>query len=153
MNLDELKPGVELDRLVAEKVMGWESFTMGYWDTAQRNHYPYHESERQTELEGWLETVGFPELVGHYFIDVESDFFTAVGNWKPSIDIACAWRVIEYLREKGFTIYLFYNTESEGSYLWRVGFRSDQVWPPTGEAETAPLAICIAALKVMENES
>jgi hypothetical protein len=164
VNIDKLECGEELDRLIAEKVMGWESFTMGYWGTTQRDHYPYHENERQTELEAWLEKVDLQEI-GHFFIDVENDFHVGVGAWKPSANISDAWQVVEKLVNTGHCPALLYNDnehwtlsldglqnlpldEGEEFDLYTTFFVEKGMW-----LDSVPLAICIAALKAVENEN
>jgi hypothetical protein len=74
------------------------------------------------------------------------------GLWKPddgatdfphySTDIAAAWQVIEKMRgeESGMRVYRI-----ESMSYWQFGFRG----APWAEADTAPLAICRAALKTV----
>lgn len=57
-----------------------------------------------------------------------------------STDIADAWLVVEKMRERGFVISATPNQQS-----WCATFGADSVW-----GETAPLAICRAALAAVE---
>jgi Phage ABA sandwich domain len=88
----------EIDRLVAEKVMGWEA--------------------------------------GKY----------AYGSWFPTTNIADAWKVVEKLSKDGFEFQVWrekngkYNVEFAKDFFYVFGF---------AESETAPLAICLAALKAV----
>jgi len=63
-------------------------------------------------------------------------------NLADARQIVAAWRVVEKLG----TIRLAHDAEGD---LFQAGFISDDRWV-FSEAETAPLAICLAALKVVE---
>lgn len=66
-------------------------------------------------------------------------------NWSPSSEIADAWIVVEKMQSKGFCF------DADGNAL-RKRFRFG-VGQEIGEAETAPLAICRAALlAIMETK-
>lgn len=109
-----MNAGVELDKLVAEKVMGLK--------VVEDNEYP-----------------------GEYlYLNEERD-----PRWIPeySIDIADTWRVIEKLDRAGWHVTLTWvGSWTSGINAWRCLFFSYENW---GEAtaSTAPLAICLAALK------
>lgn len=144
MNFDELKPGPELDKLIAERVMGLISCDM--WRSVYNAMSAI--AGRAVYLRGKCE-------------HNDNECYPADNPREYSSDIACAWQVIEHLKKRKFTVYLFYNTEAKSNSLWRVGFRNgeaweadmppDKVWSSAGEATTVPLAICIAALKAVEN--
>lgn len=118
---DAMNPGPELDRLIAEKVMGWV------------------ESGRcwSGEDEAFLYYVNTPDLV---------DSGELANAWAPSVDIECAWRVAEKLRFCVVPLEV-YDSEaaSESHGAWAAGVDGQSVI-----ADTAPLAICLAALKVVE---
>lgn len=64
-----------------------------------------------------------------------------------STDIAAAWTVVEKLGEDGFLLYRVSNRP-----IWRAQFNLAEAvfdWPGYADAETAPLAICRAALSAV----
>ena len=61
-----------------------------------------------------------------------------IRHWHPSTDIACAWEVLEKLRR-----HIFQLSDDEG---WCCTFSMRF----NAKADTAPLAICRAALKAVE---
>jgi hypothetical protein len=66
-----------------------------------------------------------------------------------STDVAAAWQVVERMRARGFALELHY--EFGWSRQWVADFSNDG-WLSTGEqlGDTAPLAICRAALAAVE---
>ena len=118
----------DIDREVAEKVMGWNPNEDGDWDTPDGHWCGYYEHE-----------------------------------WHPSTSISDAWQVVEKLNKQGIVISLMdqhgYDEEKNNYRMWRVGFMDEkaheqnksreQVWFEVEEADTAPLAICMAALKAV----
>jgi len=81
----KLEPGPELDRLVAERVMGWK--------------------------EGKDFGVGESGIV--WYIREGPKYFerTRIEAWSPSTDIAAAWQVVEKLANRGIVVVV----ESEGA--------------------------------------
>lgn len=70
-------------------------------------------------------------------------------SFRPSVDVAMAWEVVEEFMRNGTDFFLYANFQgsTEGS-RWRAGRTPIHVGEGTyAEAETAPLAICLAALK------
>ena len=128
-----MKPGRELDALVAEKVMGWkpllgpskemdEGFKERYWEYA-RNH-----ALRLTP---------------------ESSFLPGLEHPVPpySTDIGAVWEVVEKL---GLAFELGWLPEDKG-FNWDASFgekRGSEAGTTT-YASTAPHAICLAALKAV----
>lgn len=104
----------EIDRLVAERVMGWTNVSV--------------EGTRfGTTPEGKVHAI-----VPQY-----------------STDMSAAWKVVERLRLLGYQGGIDWATESG----YECAFGSSPIPPYEGQSfstETAPLAICLAALKVME---
>ena len=113
----------EIDAQVAEKVMGWKVID----DGEDRDDYPivtWHEgSEYQPDR--------YLFWAGEDVDGVE---------WSPSTDIAAAWEVAEKLTAK-----LRYKIAIE-TYEGEVY----TIKPCGVSAITAPMAICLAALKAME---
>ena len=111
--------GRELDALVAEKVMGWKV----------DNEHPY-----TTYYDGI-------DFMGSNCEDDQA-------YWSPSTDIAAAWQVVEKMRERGYDTCVS-NGERPPPNVWEAEI---YVYPGglgggCEKADTAPLAICLAALK------
>ena len=68
--------------------------------------------------------------------------YTHDSDWYPSTDMSAAWQVVEHLRDR-WTVQI----RSDGERLWCVTFRTSTVHHAKGD--TAPLAICRAALKMV----
>jgi hypothetical protein len=102
----------EIDRLVAEKVMGFEIYSVA---------------------KGLYENKG------------------KVISFEPSINIADAWQVVEKLRER--RIFSLYDAwDEDDNKIFCANFQYNDTYHVVdykGYAETAPLAICLAALKVV----
>lgn len=117
-----MKAGRELDALIAEKVMGLPE----------------------------------PDLKGHTIVplpdSVRSEAWSKIPEY--STNIADAWLVVEKLKDKDlhfvFGTVVFDNlggnrlTKNYGAFFGALGERIEQI-----EAETAPLAICLASLKAI----
>ena len=82
----KLEPGPELDRLMAEKVMGWKRTTEG----------------APPGCAYWKDDDGFVRA---------NETPGGSLNWNPSTDIAAAWQVVEKLASKGIVVVI----ESEGA--------------------------------------
>lgn len=112
----------ELDRDVAEKVVGW----------------------RYREDDG-----GFFAPGDEWFVDQDGLRVECVDLPTYSTSISAAWEVVEKMREIGFT-YVQIEACFDGG--WRVAFGLDPM-AIVKSANTAPLAICKAALAAVEAES
>jgi hypothetical protein len=115
------KAGPELDAAVAEKIMGWKSD--GRW---------------------WAGSKGLTDSATTGFEVGESRY-----RFSPSEFIDHAWLVVEKLQEDRSII----RVEGQKSrwevtilHAWAGTPPKDYV-PPSAKAPTAPLAICLAALK------
>jgi hypothetical protein len=123
MSVDELPAGPELDRLVAEMVMGWQ-WGKNRIDAGMDAFGDWREAH---EVEGPIRNPG------GYF----------VRHWSPSTDIAHAWEVVERMSELGNPLRHLSDGRSRIGYFFaRFGDSTEGNWP----AETAPLAICRAAI-------
>ena len=71
---------------------------------------------------------------------------TSYGSFKPSTSIAAAWEVVEKLRKEEIPIEI--TSGFFGPYSCRIA--SNHGWLAMVQADTAPLAICRAALKACE---
>lgn len=103
----------EIDRLIAERVMGWTDLSV----TGNR-----------------FGTT--PEGKPHRIIP------------QYSTEISAAWEVIEKLRFLGYQGGIDW-ARPEAGYECSFGSSLPPDQRPSSQAETAPLAICLAALKVM----
>lgn len=132
--MSEYEAGREFDALVAEKVMGW--LVVRDFNGAVGGGDP-----------SWDEAVTrLPALVlyraGGWSLHRGSGYET----WRPSRDIAAAWEVVEEVGRDGWWIELTVGSESV------VCTMAPLTWHlPWGEAsaDTAPLAICLAALQAI----
>lgn len=108
--MTDLPAGPEMDRLIAEKVMGWTLNEDGNWiDGEGEYRYPSPES------------------------------FAGLSAFGPSTNIAHAWQVVERMRE-----IIRPSIEYVDGLGWRADFETSYGW-----GETAPLAICRAAIAAM----
>lgn len=137
MAIDELLAGRELDALIAEKVMGWKRIPV----PPDANGHFAGEALMQTDPPPnfrWnpLGKIPFDTWVPHF-----------------STDIAAAWQVVEKLVAEGYCPALLYDDEGHwGLFFDGVSQAEAQpesyvVFTTPAWADTAPLAICLAALK------
>ena len=126
----KLEPGPELDRLMAEKVMGWKRTTKGappgcaYW-------------KDDDGLVRANETPG------------------GSLDWNPSTDIAAAWEVVKYMAQRQFDFILSGHGEKYIVQVWNADPGANRVRNPLATVYgPVPLAICQAALlAVMEADN
>ncbi len=119
MDIDKLEASPELDALVAEKVMGWKLGKL----------FPSSESQY------WIDSGGEPTL--YRTLNCKDREITI---FQPSLDIACAWEVVEKLE-------MIVGPGGEG---WQAMEQYDLDAPGFhATAPSAPLAICRAALKAV----
>lgn len=112
----------EIDKLIAEKVMGWRVFkTTEEWQKAGSPT-----GQKITVLD---QTPKFE--IPHY-----------------STDIAAAWQVVEKMHSDGNHVQVWRNKNNN---FWRASMRFEHgKWGKYfTQANTAPLAICLAALKAI----
>ena len=105
----------DIDKQIAEKVMGWE--------------------KRQAHFH--------PSNPTYWFDGDERQMITAA--WSPSTNIAHAWQVVEKMR----TIHFKWFEMAHRPNGYTCNFTGDP--KHTEFDKTAPLAICKAALKVIES--
>lgn len=113
MDFESLKPGRELDALVAEKVMGWKRSLTGFW-------FP-------PDLHPNANIIGHE--IPHY-----------------STDTGAAWEVVEKFPH----FYLFrWIAGGPMPGQWECRFSDTDDGTKIVWADTAPHAICLAALKAV----
>lgn len=70
--------------------------------------------------------------------------------WSPSTDISAAWEVVEKMRASRYEIVL---DDLGGDSQWRCRWdRDDCGCVGTAEHPSAPMAICLSALKALESK-
>ena len=133
-----------MDKLIAKKVMGWKCNRSGYYATVETDDLVFaSEWDAGKQLNtgratGWR----WQEDGDYYACGLECEV------WSPSTDMRAAWVVADKLN---MSIIRLDNT-------WLTGCFNNGWWPdshaldgqlyPSVEAETAPLAICRAALLI-----
>lgn len=133
----QYKPGKELDVLIAEKVMGWCRLS---WEDA----YPKSKFQKgRKELTHYWYTKPHPEKdpteVG--LAENSDDYYNPKEAFSPSTNIEEAWQVVEKIDLlSGANL----GKNSEGT--WGVWFNEGD----TIFGESAPHAICLAALKTLK---
>lgn len=140
MKYAEMSAGLELDALIAEKVMGAVVYDRQVQGTAKRESICLRNGDHLLK--------GAPY---QFPADAENDkWYYQYEYWSPSTDIRCAWTVLEALVARGYTFEVF----ARGAKGW--GAASGPKSPPDviyhpmlAFGETAPLAICRAALQVL----
>lgn len=121
----------EIDFQVAERVMGWTK-GMLYWRDRDGN-----------DTERYEEYSGYPE---------DGEGVTPNSAWSPSTDIADAWQVVETLVKRFYWLVqvahcIDMNSPIMVGWMCRVNTYGLNI---VERADTAPMAICLAALKVAE---
>lgn len=123
-----MEAGRELDALVAEKVMGWR------WISYNNNGFILVPPDQHSRMK--------PE----YVFQDKAGSREHAGLPRYSTDIAAAWEVVEKLHEiPGYEIIDIRLCSIGYAILAPMGNHMKSV----STAETAPLAICLAALKAV----
>lgn len=133
-----MKAGRELDALVAEKVMGWIKTDESKYD---------EEGIEMTVMESPQGAMA--QAFGWGFECDFDDFGPSLPRF--SSDVSAAWEVIEHFSEthRGSVVRWFgKNGERYAASFWPL-METDVVPRDHIPAETAPLAICLAALKAV----
>jgi hypothetical protein len=129
MDYDTLGPGREMDALVAEKVMGWplQSSAPYTWPHVTLNVDPTHDCL-------WLFRMA--DKGTHYTQE----------HWSPSTSISAAWEVVEKFDSFSIVHNAFYKKLGEEFIVCELTKYEPEAYAEA-RANTAPLAICRAALK------
>lgn len=132
-----LEAGRELDALVAEKVMGWER--VEGVDINRREGVP----EEKLDADRW-------HCRRAWFVGNERKACEECGTLPTySTDIAAAWEAVEKVLPDFLVDLTYWHIDSPHVTLYR---RNDSSENYSGIAPTAPLAICLAALKAVGYE-
>lgn len=138
-----MKPGRELDVVIAERVMGWSR--RGAGDHTKPEHRPSKDFPGRV-INNWdskgphdyLESPGGRSRI--YFCGCDD-----IGEEIPrySSDIAATWEVVERLHKLD---------PDDGLKIWFIGHWQASFGATIADADTAPHAICLAALKAVVGE-
>jgi hypothetical protein len=109
----------EIDRLVAEKVMGWEPV--------------YDDGDLISFITGY----------GTLFFSDDDEC-----EWNPSTDIRDAWLVVEELIDRGYDFNLWRSEQREYNAEFQIQ-KKDGFVVSYGESDHAPTAICFASLEAV----
>ena len=141
-----MNPGRELDALVAEKVMGWKTWKSkhGHWELGTPGGKPISTFGRRDSSVRYDSVSGKRVREVLWWEDLYEDELPSY-----STSIAAAWEVFEWLCKRGDDIaevvQLTFNVQNG---WWCTSERWTQI-DVQGNAPTAPLAICLAALKAV----
>lgn len=127
----------EINYRIALEIMGWEELRVGYYGTED-------ETPRQKELEDWLDKLGV-ESVGEYYIDVEKNYIFPKELWEPCNLVEQAWEVLEKFPYTDWDIII-----CSSPIEWCCSISRWNKIAVYITSETAPMAICLAALKAIE---
>jgi hypothetical protein len=140
-----MQPGPELDRLVAEKVMGWRRMT---WieQCSQSDDYVCEEYDSSMPDE-WCSLREDGLWIAQHLVEERNGYYE--GAWTPSADIKKAWEVVEKLKSEGWSYSVSDHTLPHAT-KW-TGWHLAEFGDFCDSAETAPHAICLAALKAVQS--
>jgi hypothetical protein len=145
-----MKPGRELDALVAEKVFGflWHRWSPEKDATAT----PDLRGHRFLKPAGTIEQFAAWDSPPFVLASLDDPIWQGDNTEVPpySTDIAAAHQVLDKVMERAFGVWLG-GTHEAG---WWCEFALDGVWKAHSgyEITTAPLAICLAALAAVSAE-
>jgi ABA sandwich protein len=148
--IDKLEPGRELDALVAEKVMGWLWCIQACGDISRPGQYE------------WSRFLAPPANAAAWR-DIWNGKTEAIIEERPrfamgfSTDIAAAWLVVEKMRQTKRFCCLKLHSDFDFVYSFSLTLYT-QRYQDCGrhepdfiaQAQTAPLAVCRAALKAVK---
>jgi hypothetical protein len=142
MTLEEalaLPAGAELDALVAEQVMGWPLWRPESRGGAVLESWGFDAHGRVQKVVERRETTAGRE-----------GWWTCPELWSPSTDIAAAWEVVTDVSR---TLKVEVYRDGHTTTFWMCSIEhDDNSEAGYAVAETAPLAICRAALKACWKE-
>lgn len=148
--MSEMKPGRELDALIAEKVMGFVIADVGCG------------SDVVTGEEKFKEMIAVDECDKDTYLKAKVGenlkYFKEIPNY--STDISAAWEVVEKIKswqiktEWGRGQFILLDDQGEWIAGWYPeGGPGDRSIEFSGTSESASHAICLAALKAVENKN
>jgi hypothetical protein len=138
-NPTTMEAGQELDRLVAELVMGWSLY---HYDKGERG------SEYWSLLDEHCNAIVYSWRPGSYMTEFKSEK-DAFAWFKPSENIGQAWEIEERLRPTHWIDIQDMRTHYDVTIRRNIDDQS----PAIATAETLPLAICRAALLAVQHKA
>lgn len=154
--MSDLKPGRELDALIAEKVMGLSLFDPSPFWGKDHVHGQKHVdrcaicgARTHTESTQSAEVLGLTPTgkLDHWFEPVPLPIY--------STDIAAAWQVVDHLTKQDIHLNVIHHDSSAGAFKLPPGWACSITSRERGEIAfgiSAPHAICLAALKLVNPE-
>jgi len=138
MKIEDIKAGRELDVLVAEKVMNDKGIT--YYAILTKYGKEISQAATTFHADGLMRS-----LFG------ASRYEKRIRYIPYSTDIAAAWQVVEKMQKK-YVINIEVDCENIWVEIWRDSTDEPSNYKQVADesADTAPLAICLAALKAIE---
>lgn len=125
-----MEAGLELDRLVAEKIIGWTDIQI----------VPHWQNSRKV-LEGIK-----PDTIASQYTGYRSKH--VIPGY--SSDIAASWTVVNKLNDLGFAVFIEQMTDGLcNAYIKKESLEISLVISETERLTKAPHAICLAALKAI----
>ena len=149
MNVNKMEAGRETDALIAEKVVGLlREYQPGRWS--------FNRSLAIREFPNGVKELSRPNIEGEKVWERgNGDRYFTQAIPRYSTDMAAAWEVVEKMQQKFFVRLIC--GRNEGRKNARLSFSCDIGYYETSgkeewysEANTMPLAICRAALQVLE---
>lgn len=134
-----MEAGRELDALVAERVMGWERRNESWYDEegVEKTRFVSPEDDLTGEV--------LEDVIGGWGSECSYDELEYVPYY--STDIAAAWLVWEAVSNAKWSLH----RRDDGGYEVMEHIRWEDFYS-YAEAPTAPLAICLAALRAKGGE-
>ena len=143
MKTDEILPGHHLDTLIAIKVIGYREMTDEEWEIVKTAWWQdgrlYEGMPRPLILEVPME--GRAQVR-----------FRIVQPQPYSTEIRSTWEIVHRVKFQGSYDTSLYLNYIGSDRRWHAVFRGSNQLSTGSIAETAPLAICRAALKAMQGE-
>ena len=140
--MNDMEAGEELDILIATKVMGWKRMSWKDYHGMKKAAGKFNGDDDRDELTyAWHDKNG--EMVDGAYAEYIADYYNPEPAWSPSKSVEQAWEVIG----KFATVHLSYH-DAYVEWWCRLDFGRCIEESCLFEAwgETAPLAICRAAL-------
>lgn len=131
MNIEQMPAGQEMDALIAEKIFGWRYLTAEEANIVR----VFATQDRHWMVE--------PHAARFTFMLSPENGIRPPGEWSSRIDNA--WVIVEKLKGQGYAVVV----EAIGDGGWHAGFYRGDRLEHEVQGETAALAICRAALKII----
>ena len=145
-----MKAGLELNAKIATEVMGWRRMS---WKD-YHSHMKFNGiDEREEFTYAWHDADG---NMTEFHANDELYYDDPTPAWSPSEEMADAWLVVEKLGQMQMQGHvgpsMLHRLRECATKGWGVIWCSDFGYTQEVFAPTAPLAICLAALKTVENK-